>query len=476
MALFLLATQEFLNCYPISGGNSVPDYRWHNAFLTCNRNVGLAITELLCGLPWTACSVLIGNALATHATWRWCYYIGIIYAVISLIGTALVYFPPSHPQGDSEVSRWDEIKSLDYIGIFCYTTGLTSFLLGLTWAGSEGHPWKGASVIAPIVLGIIFFIGCFVYDFTIAERPFFPLSLFRKWKEFTMLLILVFVSGMIYYSMSGLLPQGTLYIFTNDPVKIGIIQLPNGIAQLIGSAFMPAISHKIKHIKAQIILAIILQTVFVAAYSAAIPHHKAAWMALQIFGQGCFAYITLLCYFTASLHVPLRELGLAAGLIGTFRSCGGSVGNAIFNTIISSTVSDNLSKNIASATTKLGFSPGGIQDLVPAVMNAALGIPGAFNGITGATAEVQIATSKAFKETYAHAFRLGFLATIPFGIIAIIAAFFVEDPSPYLTNHTAVHMVRDVGAGLIRGFDNDKRDLERSEGPVGGNTAEPLHG
>jgi hypothetical protein len=57
------------------------------------------------------------------------------------------------------------------------------------------------------------------------------------------------------------------------------------------------------------------------------------------------------------------------------------------------------------------------------------------------------ATGHAFKETYAYAFRRVFLATIPFGIIGIIAAWFVKDPSHLLNNHIAIHQERDVLSG-----------------------------
>ncbi len=56
--------------------------------------------------------------------------------------------------------------------------------------------------------------------------------------------------------------------------------------------------------------------------------NRAAWSAFQFFSMGPFALITLLCYVIAGLNVPLRHLGIASGLIGTFRSGGGSVGNA----------------------------------------------------------------------------------------------------------------------------------------------------
>ncbi len=267
------------------------------------RNVGLAWTEGAMAVPWSICGVIIANQLVSKATWRWCFYIAIIYSVISVVGTALVYFPPSRPRRDYEKTRWQEIKEIDYLGIVLYTSGLTVFLVGLTWAGSAAHPWKSASVIAPIVIGVVVFIACFVYDFTVPQQPFFPLDLFRRYREFTVLLVVVFVAGMIFYSMAGLLPQGTLYMFESDPTQIGLTQLPNGIGTFVGGTLMPAIAHKIKHLKMQIIVALTIQLVFVALYSVAIPQSKAAWMAFQFFGQGCFGMITLLCYFIAGLHV-----------------------------------------------------------------------------------------------------------------------------------------------------------------------------
>jgi hypothetical protein len=38
---------------------------------------------------------------------------------------------------------------------------------------------------------------------------------------------------MVYFSMSALLPQGSLYMFTPAPMQIGYIALPNGFVQVL---------------------------------------------------------------------------------------------------------------------------------------------------------------------------------------------------------------------------------------------------
>ena len=417
------------------------------------RGAGIGFTEVCMTIPWGISGVLIATSLNanTAAGWRWCYYLGLIFGVLSMIGTVLFYFPPARPQHDFDKTRWQEIKEIDYIGCLLYTIGLVLFLIGLTWAGQPSHPWKSASTLAPIIVGFAVLVACFAYDFTVPSQPFFPLALFRQVREYTVLLVIVFVAGMVFYCMAGLLPQGSLYMFTNDPIEIGIIALPNGCAQFFFGGFMCLIMGKIGHLKAQVITGLVLQTLFTALYSTILPTNKHAWMAFQFFGNGPFAWITLVSYVIAGLHVPLRHLGIASGLIGTFRSAGGSVGNAIFNTILNTIVSSEMPKRVAAAAIANGFDPTALAELIPATVENAVGVPGAFATVPGITPAIEAAVAQAFKEAYAYAFRRVFWSTIPFGVIAIICACFIKDPSVYLTNHTAIHMEREGVLGRSTG-------------------------
>lgn len=390
--------------------------------------------------------MLIANKLAQEATWRWCYYISIIYSAICLVGIAVFYFPPSRPRNDYDKSRWDEFKELDWIGLLLFTAGLTIMLVGLTYLGKTSY--SKALVGSTISIGAVITIACFVYDFYIPANPLFPRSLFVMVRKFTIHLLIVFVSGFIWYAMAALLPQASLYMFTNDPTEIGLIAIPNGFGGVVGGWIIPSLLHRIKHVREQIIVALVIQTVFTAAYAAVIPDNKAAWIVLQFFGQGCFTWLTTIAYVTAGLFVPQEELGVASGLIGTFRSAGGSVGNAVFTTIMHSVTNKELGNRIANAAIGAGFDPAGLSALIPAVIQNAVGVPGALATVPGGVSDaVASATARAFKETYAKAFRMVFYASIPFGVITTACAIFVEDPSPLLNNHVAVVQERDVLKG-----------------------------
>lgn len=154
------------------------------------RSIGLAWTEFNL-VPMSIFGSLAGHALAQNSTWRWVFIIGGITAVISLIGTAVFYFPPPRPHAVAQISRRQLLKELGYIGILLYTLGLTVLLVGL-YQGGNTRTWHSAGVVVPIVLGGIAFIGCFIWEFSgMAKRPLFPSYMFKKGREFTSLIVLV---------------------------------------------------------------------------------------------------------------------------------------------------------------------------------------------------------------------------------------------------------------------------------------------
>ena len=42
-------------------------------------------------------------------------------------------------------------------------------------------------------------------------------------------------------------------------------------------------------------------------------------------------------------------------------------------------------------------------------------------------------------------FRITWLASIPFGVIAMACAVAVRDPSKYFTNHVEIHLEKEIG-------------------------------
>lgn len=89
-------------------------------------------------------------------------------------------------------------------------------------AGGNTYPWRSGGTLTPLILGFIVFIAAFVYDFMVPQDPLFPWYLFRNFREFSALPVLVFVAGMVFFAASALNAQTILYLHTPDPIKVSL--------------------------------------------------------------------------------------------------------------------------------------------------------------------------------------------------------------------------------------------------------------
>jgi hypothetical protein len=204
-----------------------------------------------------------------------------------------------------------------------------------------------------------------------------------------------------------------------------------------GGVVMGGLLHKLKYVHIQLMIAVAMQTVFMGLLALVTPHTTAMCLVFQFFATVPFAWVTVGCYTTVSLHIPQRDLGVAHGSIGTFRFLGGAIGSTMLNIIIDTKSSQVLPRYVSQAVTPLGFPASEVPVLITALSK------GTSSSLSGATPAIVAAASTATKYAWAYAFRMAFLATIPFGVIATGVAFFIADPSKYFTHHVAIHLDTD---------------------------------
>lgn len=404
---------------------------------------------------------LFAAVMLTKASWRWLFYIGAIDETLALIGTFVFYWPTSRPRGDFHRTRWQQLQGVDWIGLSMFTLGLATALVGLTWGGSPGHPWNSAGSIAPIIIGLAVVGLGFVYDFKVAASPLFPPKLFKMWRGFVVLLIGLFVSGMNFHAMSPLLPQGSLYMFTNNYIEVGLLSLPLNIITTIVGSVIPVLAHKIGHIKWLFVIGMAFQSIFLGASAATVnPNKKWAWAFVPAFGVPMFVMVTILGYAIASLHVPHSQLGVAVGLLGTFRSSGGAVGNAIFNTVFQDKFRKYAAEEISKVVLASGLNPADLGAIISGTIAHNLGVPHSLDGIQGMTPAIEETLRTAVRLAYGRAFQIVFYVTIPFSVFALICSLWVEDPVPYMTNHVQSAMNRDVDEKLHGKGDSTEERIE----------------
>ena len=409
------------------------------------RSLGLAWTEACIG-PMNLLAPIISRSLlasgAAGISWRWLYIIGVILGSFCLLGIAFVYFPPRHPTmyHEDTVMRF---RDLDFLGFFLYCGGLSVFLIGLTWGGVI-YPWSSAATIAPLTLGLLSLVLCFVWDFSgIPKRPIFPWVLFRKFREFTSLCIIIAMAGFVFFSTLALLPQQFQFVYGAEGMEVGVYQLAQGFGTVFGSVVLAAFIHKIKHITWQIVAGLVVQTIFLGLYALETPRTLAMAIAFSFFANISFGYLTILATLATGLNVPQRYLGLAYGIIGQFRCAGGAMGTAIISTIVNGKVGTTMPTYLIDAVAPLGLPnpQSAVPLFIAAFTSGDLALTAAIPGISP---EIVAAAQSAFQYGYAYAFRIAYLAIIPFGVVATVCGCFVLDPSKYLTRHVAVRLQHEA--------------------------------
>jgi hypothetical protein len=204
--------------------------------------------------------------------------------------------------------------------------------------------------------------------------------------------------------------------------------------------------HWIKHVNYQLTFAVFMQTLFFGLAALITPTNLNWLMAVQFLAMFPFGWITLNCYTAASLNVPQRDLGVAIGLIGTFRSVGGSIGSVIFASIFDQVAEKQIASRIAQTALNAGVSADTVPGLIESARLTLLGVPGLAATFPALPEGVFDSCVTAARYGYAYGFRITWLASIPFGVLAIIAAVCVRDPSKYFTNHVEIHLKEKIGA------------------------------
>jgi hypothetical protein len=117
---------------------------------------------------------LVGGAFATTKLWR-----GVFYLMFPFCGIGLVFVPLFVRLTPRRATWRQMLTRVDWIGGFLFIPSAASFLLAITWGGTE-QPWASTQTILPLVIGFLGLIWTAYYELYRAKEPFLRHSLFRN--------------------------------------------------------------------------------------------------------------------------------------------------------------------------------------------------------------------------------------------------------------------------------------------------------
>ncbi|MFK8910917.1 MDR family MFS transporter [Streptomyces sp. YS-3] len=288
--------------------------------------------------------------------WRWCFYVGVPFAVIALIVLQKTLKLPV-------VRR--EVK-VDWAGALFISASVSLLLVWVTFAGDKYDwvSWQTAAMVGgSVLLGAVF-----VYVESKASEPIIPLRLFRNRTITLASLASLFVgvamfSGTVFFSQYFQLARG------ESPTMSGVLTIPMIAGLFISSTVSGQVITKTGRWKAWLVSGGALVTAGLALLGT-MRYDTAYWqlaiyMALMGLGIGMMMQNLVLC---TQNQVSAADLGSASSVVTFFRSLGGAVGVSALGAVMANRVTHYVKDGLADlgpkgAALAQGGGGGGIPDL-----------------------------------------------------------------------------------------------------------------
>lgn len=118
------------------------------------------------------------------------------------------YHPANfHQLHGARRTRMQELRRVDFGGIFLLVSGLTLFLLGVSWGGRP-QPWASGLVLGLLIPGGLLLVAFIFYEaYSSTPNPFVEMRLFKNLRGFVCLNVISMAGGALYLSLSIIWPQ-----------------------------------------------------------------------------------------------------------------------------------------------------------------------------------------------------------------------------------------------------------------------------
>jgi EmrB/QacA subfamily drug resistance transporter len=268
-----------------------------------------------------AIGLLLGGALTQFASWRWCLYINLFFAVVALVG--VVIFVPG--------GRSDRHTGLDVPGTVLGSAGLFFIVYGFSHAAMSS--WGSGYTWGAMLLGLAL-LASFVWSQHRSDHPLLPLRILAD-RTRSGSLIALFLTSMSLYAVFLLLAYYLEVTLGFSPLRTGFAFFPLVLAISASAGFASARLLARTGPRPLVPTGMALSTMAMVLFTRITPYSD-YWghvlPGLVVMGLG-LGLIFAPAIASATAHVQSRDAGAASAIVNTSQQIGGSIGTALLNTI-----------------------------------------------------------------------------------------------------------------------------------------------
>ncbi|MEV7136716.1 MFS transporter [Streptomyces tauricus] len=287
--------------------------------------------------------------------WRWCFYVGVPFAIIALIVLQKTLHLPV-------VKR--DVK-VDWAGAFFISAAVSLLLLWVTFAGDK-YDWVSwqtyAMVGGSIVLGLLF-----VLIESRAKEPIIPLRLFRN-RTIALSSIASLFVGVAMFSGTVFFSQYFQLARDESPTMSGVLTIPMIGGLFVSSTVSGQIITKTGKWKAWLVGGGVLITAGLGLLGT-IRYDTDYWKTgvfMALLGLGIGMMMQNLVLSTQNQVAP-QDLGAASSTVTFFRSLGGAMGVSALGAVMANRITDYVKDGLTGIDPKYAaaasHSTGSIPDM-----------------------------------------------------------------------------------------------------------------
>src|SRR4051812_14215967 len=289
----------------------------------------------------TVVGPLLGGVVTDSFGWRWCFYVGVPFAVAAIVVLQRTLRLPVRRRA----------VSIDFPGVVLIASGVSSLLIWVSLAGQQ-FDWVSWQSVALVVAGVALLVAMVAVERRVRE-PVIPLRLFGD-RTVVLAVVASVAVGIAMFGTTVFLTQYMQIARAKSPTESGLLTIPMVLGLLVSSMVIGRVVTRTGRYKRWMMLGALLLTTGLTLMGTLDETTNLAELALfmLILGSGVGMLMQNLVLVVQNT-VRLEDMGAGSSLIAFFRSLGGAIGVSALGALLAT----HARNSIVDALAARGIDP-----------------------------------------------------------------------------------------------------------------------